>query len=200
MTRNGSSLLQEIVGSNDLAELLVVSPRHVRRLTQTGVLPQAKDKEGKILRGRYVLGVVIPRAFEYTRESLVSDDSDQKRYRAARAAKEEATAELAQFELEVKRGFYHHAADVEFAVTTFDTACKARLLAIPARVARLLVGMTDFKAINDLIYGEIVLALRELTGYVRAHFSREVDKYIESLDDSGGHHDPGVKRPRASQI
>jgi len=127
-----------------------------------GILPQAKDKDGKLLRGRYVLGVAVPRAFEYTRESLVSDDPDEARYRKARAAKEECAAAAAQIELDYQRGKYVLVSEVQEQGTAMMLCCRSRLLAIPSSISRSLIGKTDFKEICLIVEGAIHAALHEI--------------------------------------
>ena len=51
--------------------------------------------------------------------------------------------------------------DVEFVMTHRDTAIKARFLALPSRVARLLVGKTDFQEIFALLTEEVTAAMDE---------------------------------------
>src|SRR5262249_49758909 len=72
----------------------------------------------------------------------------------------------------------HTSADIEFVMTTMLTAVKSRLLAIPARTTRLVIGKTDFTEIYSLLYSEIELALRELSEYNPQDFSERNEEYL----------------------
>ena len=102
--RNGESILDKVITATDLAVLAGLSERHVRRLTKSGVIGLAKDKAGRVLAGRYVLGESISRLFEYVRESLANDDADEKRFRAARAERAEYNTKLSKLDYEKRRG------------------------------------------------------------------------------------------------
>jgi hypothetical protein len=107
----------------------------------------------------------MPRFVEHLRDTLASKDPNEARFRAARAAREEANAKLAEIELDAKRGFYHRADDVEFFWTQTVTACKARILAVPSRICHALRGQTDLVKINGIITDELYAALEELSRF-----------------------------------
>jgi len=63
-------------------------------------------------------------------------------------------------------------------MTNMLTATESRLLAIPSRVTRLLIGQTEFQKICDLIYGEIEMALKELSDYDPQKFEEANEEYL----------------------
>ena len=71
--------------------------------------------------------------------------------------------------------------DVEFVMTHRDTAIKARFLALPSRVARLLVGKTDFQEIFALLTEEVTAALEEIRAYDPHAFNELNEKYLATL-------------------
>jgi hypothetical protein len=168
-----------------VAKLLKLTPRHVQQLTAEGVLLRARDPDGKELRGRYEMVRCVHGYIDYLRARTPIEGSGEAEYAQLRTRRMAFESEMAELKLNLLKGTVHRAEDVEFCVTTQITACKARLLAIPSRVSRLLVGKKSFKEIYALIYREIELALRELTGYDASKFSRQTEEYIESLDGQG---------------
>src|SRR6267143_2650070 len=91
--KNGASLLREIVTLSDLASLCVCSERTIQRLTKEGVLRLAKDRNRRLLRGRYVLGDAMPRFVEHLRDSITNDDPNAAAYAQARSRRMQALAE-----------------------------------------------------------------------------------------------------------
>jgi hypothetical protein len=83
--KNGDSLLKEVITLSDLATLCVCSERTIQRLTKQGVLRLAKDRQRRIMRGRYELGDAMPRFVEHLRDSIPSDDPNARAYVEARA-------------------------------------------------------------------------------------------------------------------
>jgi hypothetical protein len=84
-SKNGASLLKEVITLSDLAALCVCSERTIQRLTKQGVLRLAKDRQRRIMRGRYELGDAMPRFVEHLRDSITSDDPNARAYAEARA-------------------------------------------------------------------------------------------------------------------
>jgi len=167
---------QQALDTTQLARLVGITPRHVQRLTQEGIFTRARDTDGNELRGRYPLMAI--RAYcDHLRAQMNLTDASQTRYEASRNEKVAAEAEMAQLRLKQYKGELHHSRDVEFVMTNMLTAFKARVLAIPSRVARLCIGK-KFREIFDLISSEIELALRELHTYDRSLFAEAGAVYL----------------------
>jgi hypothetical protein len=58
---------------------------------------------------------------------------------------------------------------------------RARLLAIPARITRLLIGKTDPNEIRDLLNAKIYGALNSLVAFDPAVFSEQNEEYLAHL-------------------
>jgi hypothetical protein len=58
---------------------------------------------------------------------------------------------------------------------------KARLLAIPSRVTRLLVGKVDANEIREILNQELFAVLDELSAYDPAAFSEQNEEYMAHL-------------------
>lgn len=168
-----------------LAKLIDITPRHVQQLTADGVLVRARDEDGKELRGRYEMVRSVHAYIRFLRARLPVEGASEEEYAQLRTRRMAFESEMAELKLNLLKGKLHRAEDVEFCVTTMITACRARLLSIPSRIARLLIGKKKFKEIFDLIYREIELALRELTGYDANKFSRQTEEYLDSISDQG---------------
>lgn len=163
-----------------LARFLDITPRHVFRLTSDGILIRARDEAGNELRGRYDL---LPNNVAYIRHLRQQgrfDDASESEYQRQRVGRMRAENEMAQIKLKELKGEMHRATDVEFVMTNMITATKQRLLAIPSRIARLLVGLTSFQKIFDIISAEIESALRELSGYKPEMFKRSNADFLEA--------------------
>jgi phage terminase Nu1 subunit (DNA packaging protein) len=160
---NGEFLLRKVITLQTLSELSVRSPRQLQRLVRDGIISLARDKRGRPLRGRVVLGEALPKLFEYARESV--GDPAVGRFRRARADLAQSHAEMARIELAAKRGEYVATATVEESATRLLTMCRARLLAIPSSISRSLIGKTDFKEIYLIVEEAIHRALHELADF-----------------------------------
>jgi phage terminase Nu1 subunit (DNA packaging protein) len=168
------------VDQTQFAKLVGITPRHIQRLTASGVLTKARDEDGKELRGRYELAKNILAYCNYLREQAKLDDTSESKWVMLRNKKMAADAELSELTLKVRQGVLHRAEDVEFHVTNMLTAFKSRVLAIPSRVSRLLVGQTKFQVIYDLIMTEIELCLRELMAYDSTQFNAHSQAFLAS--------------------
>jgi phage terminase Nu1 subunit (DNA packaging protein) len=167
--------------TTQLAKLLLLTNRHVRRLTSDGVLIRARDETGSELRGRYELVENIQAYIKYQREALRLDDASDSRGAQLKNQKLAAEAQIADIKLAQLRGEVHNSKDVEFVMTNMITYMKQHLLSIPSRVARLLVGATSFQKIYDVISREIEVVLRELTDYNPEMFAPQNAEYLASI-------------------
>jgi hypothetical protein len=164
-SRNGESVLKRIVTAADLAALVGMSERHIRRLTKSGVIALAKNKAGRVLRGRYVLGAAALKLFERERAGQATNDPNIARFKQARAGREECEAEMAKIELAAKRGEYLDRAMVEESGLRLVTVFRARCLAIPSAISHSLRGQTDFHTIYQIVETAIRRALHELADF-----------------------------------
>jgi phage terminase Nu1 subunit (DNA packaging protein) len=147
-----------------------------------GVLQRAVDKEGNRLRGRFALLALFNGYVAYQRKLILGGSlNGADEYTVARTRKMNASARIEELRLARIHHQLHHADDVEFVLTQMITAAKSRLLAIPSRVTRLLIGKTVFEEIHDLLTTEIELALRELAEYDPARFDAANEEYLASV-------------------
>ena len=152
--------------------MFLMSERQVQRLANEGILRLATDTAGKSIRGRYILGDAVAGYVKHLRES-VADNPEAKLYQSARTRRMDALAQKEELDLKLRKGQLHHADDVAFVMTNMMTFFRQRVLAIPSRTARLLVGKTNFREVHDLIKGEIYGCLNELSGYDAKAFDQQ---------------------------
>jgi len=189
----------QLIETTQLAKLIDVTPAWVRKLTADGVLSRARDADGKEMVGRYYI-LAVRDYCRYLRAAARLDDASEARGRALRNEKLAAESEMMHLNLAERKGELHDARDVEFIMNNMLTYFKQRVLSIPARVARLCVGK-PFREIFDLLMIEIELCLRELSGYDRARFAAQRQKYLENRGiDLEGLNDDDDDQTEAEQI
>jgi phage terminase Nu1 subunit (DNA packaging protein) len=166
-----------IFSAHQLGEVLGLSFRHVNRLTSEGVLKCAGGNEkGR----RYRLGECVQAYLRHHDQTLARQlQQNDDGYLQARRRRMEAAAEMSELQLAVTKGELHHSDDIEYHYGQLLINFKARLLAIPARTARPLIGATNFQVIYDLLMSEIEMALRELVNYAA----------LQATDRNGAHDD-----------
>lgn len=166
------------INTTQLARLILTTPRHVNRLVADGVLTRATDDDGNELRGRFEMVTNVQQYIRHLQARRQHDPPGESEYSRLRNERMAREGELSRLRLDEIRGKLHRADDVEFAVTSMITACRSRLLSIPSRITRQLVGKRSFKEIYSIIYTEITLALRELSGYDAKKFRRQSDQFL----------------------
>lgn len=84
-------------------------------------------------------------------------------YNAARTRKERALASMAELDLQEAEG---KLVKLDAITTEFEKQlinCKQRLLAVPSKVAGIVIGISDINIIKDIVEKEIHTALEELS-------------------------------------
>ena len=140
---------------------------------------------GRIVTEHLIGAVVVTnvRAYrKYLREQARLDDASASAYQQLRNRKMEAQAEVAELKLKLYKRKLHRSEDVEFVMT----AIKSRLLAIPSRTSRLVLGKTNLQEVNALIYSEIELVLRELADYDPNSFEQANEEYLALVAAESG--------------
>ena len=164
--------MEEIyLSGSELGKIIGTSVRNIENWTAAGKIAQ-DDK------GRY--GLIS--AFRHQKESLTIKleknrlmlqeandraNADTERLRArkllAETNKEEAIAKIKNLEAEQKEGALVSAEEVLNAWANLIQACKAKLIAVPSKLALELSGMDDPEAIQERLQEEIYTALTELS-------------------------------------
>ena len=133
----------------EAAALLNIPERTFYYLVEVGVIPKSED-------GTFVLGAVL--------DAYIRKQTDTNSLTAAKIRLTTAQAEKEELELEKRRGELVSAEAVKKVWAQDALNCKAKLLAIPIKIAPELVGLSP-TAIQAKLKAVIYEALRELAGY-----------------------------------
>lgn len=138
-----------IISAAEASNFLKVNERTFNRMVEAGKIPQESY-------GNYVFGDVY--------DAYVASIFDSKGLKEAQTRLVTAQAEIKENELAEQRGELHRSSAVAKVWTDNVINAKTRLLAIPNKLAPVLVGQ-DVKAIREKIEDEIKEALTELAEY-----------------------------------
>lgn len=104
-------------------------------------------------------------------------ESDGADLDALRARKLELDAELRALQLAKEKGEVCNLAELERTLSGIVIHCRSQLLALPQRLAPLLVGETDETRMTQVIQAEVRLALTELSNDNVEQVLKEVSKW-----------------------
>ncbi|UHA74473.1 hypothetical protein [Paenibacillus sp. 481] len=142
------------VSASQLASLVGKSDVWIRKLNRDGII----KKSGK----KYKLGDAIKAYLNH----IEGESTDGKlSYRDIKAEHEQVKKEIAQLELEEKRGNLHTTADVQDAWGGLIVVFRSNLTSLPPKLANELSYMTDPKEIRVMLEKRVNLALFELSKY-----------------------------------
>jgi hypothetical protein len=159
--------IRQTVSGKVLAEHLGIATGTVRRLLKEGVFVPVRGKNNRKLVGYYDLIASIQAWGDYLRSKANARDTGEGEFRASRNRRQAAAAEREELELKLIKGDAIHAEAIHAVMTARITACKARVLAIPARCARQVMleahkRKPDMKKVTALLTAECELALSEI--------------------------------------
>ncbi len=147
-----------------VARFLDVSERRVRQLRDERVIEE-------VYPGLYDLAATTCSYIRYLRRRN-SEGGEGLDYNAERAKLVRAKRRREEYELQREEGQLHTAADIEEVITGMLVNFKARLLAIPAKLAPLLCRKTERAEIFRLLKEQVDEALLELSDYGSAFDER----------------------------
>jgi hypothetical protein len=178
------SCLQLVITKADAAVLLQVDERTVQRAVKSGLIQNAKNKFGQPIKGRFVLGELVPAYVVHLRQAIAGDPQEIE-LKAAKLRKALADAERAELELALFKNQLHTSEAVLFVWSSRIGASRKRLLAVPNRLAPHLAGQDDQKKIYDAIYREIVLALEDVSGLTEKDFAKQNQEFLKAQRSNG---------------
>jgi phage terminase Nu1 subunit (DNA packaging protein) len=169
------------VDVNTLANLFNLTTVWVQKLAKEGVITKTE-------RGRYDLWPSIRGYVKHLQERRVNqwDNGEQKDdWNAERTRLTRAKADMAEMQAAILKGTVHEARAVEAVWTDHLMACRAKLLAMPKKLAPRVHGTEKLTAIEAEIEAAIVEALNELAAYdPNIVTDRYVSTHREELDAS----------------
>jgi hypothetical protein len=195
--KNGDSCLKQVITLSDLATLTVQSERSVQRLVKSGVLRLARDRQGRQLKGRFVLGDALPKICELLRDQASASDPHESAYSRARAQRMQCDAEMRRLELRARQGELIDGKIVDREVMGVLSSVKNHVLALPTRVTRLLAPYTGGGENTKIVHKIMTDAARStLTEASNFKLSRKqlakhygASKHVNGDDDNGGDDD-----------
>lgn len=176
---NASEGKSPTVDVGTLARLFSLTAVRVQQLAKDGIVIKAE-------RGRYDLWGSIRGYIKFLQERRVNqwdggekgDDWQKERARLTRAK-----ADMAEMQAAILKGTVHEASAVEAVWTDHLMACRAKLLAMPKKLAPRVQGTDKITAIEAEIDAAVTEALNELAAY-DPHLvtDRYVSAHREELD------------------
>nr|BDD46852.1 hypothetical protein 17 [bacterium] len=141
-----------------IAKLFNLTERRVQQLAKEGVIPKAN-------KGKYELVPCVQGYIHYLQERALGKDAAPQDTYTERARLLKAQADKTELEVGTLKG---NLIPIEQAETTwqgFVTACRARLLSIPAKSAHQIITLKEVKEIERFLKRNITEALAELAAY-----------------------------------
>lgn len=183
-----------------VAKLLNLTPRRVQQLVKDGMPQEA--------RGQYDALKCMMWYIRYLQDKVTAREAeDGPSLSSERLRGERAKSDLLEMERDEKRGRLQDSAAVVKVYATRVMSARTRMLAIPTKVAPMLLGAKDTTTIEATIKSEIHAALRELANHERTATTGDdsatagngggepVDGAEAGGDPEGGRAVPAVDRP-----
>lgn len=151
----------KIANLNEVAQIFGVSDQTVRKWVGKGcpVLKQGGQQREWQFSTADVSGWLVA-------QQKRSNSAEHVDLEEAKRRKLAAEAELAEIEAAAKRGELVPIDTVARVISDQFTACRARLLSIPTKLAPVLISSTDIVECRTLLEAAVDEALHELIGYV----------------------------------
>lgn len=149
MIKEKENIYEKEIDAKTAADFLKINLRMFYRLVEDGTLPKVKD-------GVYILGEIT--------EAYFKSQNSLKGLTAAKTRLANAKAEMAEIELNELKGDLARVSIVSKVWSENVQKARAKLLAIPTKIARELIGQ-DEKMIEAKLKREIYEALKELAEY-----------------------------------
>ncbi len=150
------------VNSASLEKIIGVSDRRVRQLAEEGILIRAAHGRYKLMESitNYILTIKV--AMESGNMESADGELDLEEEKALH---EKVKRHISELKLQTMRGELHKSGDVERVMTDMLVAMKTKLLAMPAKLAPVLVARHDIDFVRNAVSREVMEALNELKEY-----------------------------------
>lgn len=166
------------VSAQVLGQIIGVSDRRIRQLAEENILV-------RVSKGRYNLLESTKNYILTLKVALESDGRDNPDgelvLEEEKALHERVKRFIAELKLQTMKGELHKSNDVERVMTDMLVSVKTKLLAMPSKLAPLIIGRTDVGSVKDVITKEILETLNELKEYNPVDFFS--DEYVEIEGD-----------------
>lgn len=157
---NNEAVESLTVSSKVLQTVLGITDRRVRQLAQEGTIV-------RIGHGKYSFTKSIQNYVTYIKATKEADEQEMNElnWEDEKAKHEIIKRKKAELQLAVMQGELHRSEDVEHFMTDMLSNYRAKILALPTKVAPKLVSKNDIHTIVDLLDIEVNEALKELSDY-----------------------------------
>lgn len=145
--------MTKIVNQKQLAEIIGITDRHVRRLEEQGII----NKTGN---GKYDLTSCIDAYYKHKYRPPSNAE-----YEREHALHEKVKREIAEIELMELKGNMHKADDIKRIMTGMLINFKGKMLTIPGTVSARLINQSNPNVIDNILTKEVKVALQELSEY-----------------------------------
>lgn len=180
-----------LVSSPELAELFGVTDRYIRMLAKDEIV----KKSGT--RGKYLLAESIKGFIAFLRESS-SVDVDLKEVKLKKETEKIAKdIELKAIKISELKNELHSADIVRKVMTVMLTNLKGKLLAVPNKIAPLVVGCDNLGDIQDIVLSSIEDVLLELSEYSPELFkNKNIIIENEEVEDEKSKGKGGIRKSK----
>jgi hypothetical protein len=171
------------VNKTELAKWFDITPEHLNLLVRDGILQLAHNEHKKQMIGRFDAGANVLAYIKHLRQQK-RDAVGESEYSQLRNQKMATEAKMAILKLREMEGELIDRKRVVFIMTNLLTALKNHIRAIPARVSRLVLGLTSFGQVHDVLQSDVDRALREVNDFDMDQLATGI-----SLNGTNGQHD-----------
>lgn len=166
-----------VVSGGILGDLIGVTERRIRQLAEEGVL-------SRVSKGRYALhgsvkGYIVH--LKTNRDLKEKEPEGDMDWDKEKAIHERVKREMAEMKLAQMRGELHRSTDVEQVMNDMLASFRTKILAMPSKLAPLLLARDDVNQIRSFVEKECTEALEELARYDPEKFYS--GDYIDPEDD-----------------
>jgi len=187
-----SELSSDRIAPQELSQILILSEQELVRLTKLAVLVRTTEKRNGRQRIVYDWRDNVRRYIQHLRRPAEAARDD---YQTEKKLTQQIAREMKAHELAVLRGDMIKRARVVFVMTNLLGSVKNKVLALPGRVARRLVGQRDPNKVRQILDHECRQMLREASKF-GAHSFDEIHKNGAHSDDDDVRSRRAAKRRR----
>lgn len=169
-----------VVNTTAIAKMFNLTERRVRQLVEEGVI-------SRVGHGRFDLIDTVNKYVTFLKlssngmdENDIAESFEYEKWLHEKAKREKAEIEVAHLKNEM-----HRSEDVEKVLNHMVMAFRSKMLALPTKLANILVNKNDPKLIEALIERDIQEALQELSEYDPSMFIESTDDDEVEEDDDG---------------
>lgn len=166
------------VSAQVLGQIIGVTDRRIRQLAEENILI-------RVSKGRYNLLDSIKNyilTLKVAMESDMNENPDgELNLEEEKALHERIKRHISELKLQTMTGELHKSSDVERVMTDMLVSVKTKLLAMPSKLAPILVSRNDIGYIKEVLNKEVLEALNELKDYDPKDFYS--DEYVDTEGD-----------------